>query len=364
MELFGKPTFRAVNTSGTCPGEVIVTFEQPWVMRTEGRSVILRTADGTEFKLSNDSNPKKEALWVPRADSALAPSPVTWSRRDHESEGHLGKQRQSTRWSSRRHHESEGHLGKQEKSKESSVLAVMGKQEKSKESSVLAVRAESATFMNRNDATLTSFESYLEPGSSQPMSTHEHVYSVDALGKKRCLEAPPPPTQTHKRNLRRCIQSGRHFEWFNKWMTPADKSSYTFCCSSDDEQLWRFLSKLMSLNCPIGNEPTAATAGRPLQQHVYRLVAKLTDMCSTGGLLVGSSIGFTKASSFLHIGCACCNASVHFATPYLYRDGEVPPQHVDTINRHLTYFFYGEEPSSLNMCTAERANPGVKHGDA
>ena len=345
MELFGKPTFRPNDTSGTA---IEVTFEHPWVIRQEGARVILRAADGTEFKLGKGSDPKKEAKWLPLVDSALAPSSVTWSRQDHESEGPQRKQR---RWPG---------CAKST----SAPMSVEGS----------AAEHALATFSTRNDAARTSFGSYLEPGSSSGLATQGAVtgscldepYSVAALSKLRCLEAPPPPTQDHEDRLWQCIQSGRHSKAFNKWMTPADRSSYTVCGSCNDDELWNFHQKLQALNCPIGDEATAATSRLPKRKQVFRFEEKCKDICRTGGLLIGHSTGFSKASSFLHFGCDCCNAPLHISTPHLSSGGQLDPDLVGAIDRHLRNFLYERElePPSLCMCTAERACPGAKHGDA
>ena len=61
MELFGRPTFRAAG-----PGEVIVTFEEQWVIRTEGSTVILQAADGTEaVALILRRRPRGFQSWTP-----------------------------------------------------------------------------------------------------------------------------------------------------------------------------------------------------------------------------------------------------------------------------------------------------------
>ena len=114
---------------------------------------------------------------------------------------------------------------------------------------------------------------------------------------------------------------------------------------------------------PIANESTPETRNLKAKSQQYRLEVKFKDMCRRGPLLVGSSKGFNKASSFLFLGCACCNASLHLALPYLIKESTIPADRIQAIDRHLCNFLYGAETRPLIMCTAERAQPGCKHGD-
>ena len=93
----------------------------------------------------------------------------------------------------------------------------------------------------------------------------------------------------------------------------------------------------------------------------------MREILHTGGLIVGSSEGFTQMSSYLHLGCAQCGAAVHICCPYLNSDGDsgVRVRRTGAIDWHLTNFLFdpGQQRRKLAMCSAERAYCGAKLGD-
>ena len=152
---------------------------------------VLEAADGTEFRLSKGSDPKKEAWWVPR-DPALAPSVVTWTRQAES----------CAEWQP--------------------AMAPVSMKGAAPEHALPTFTTQAAV----------------------KRASSDDLYSVDVLSELMYLEPPPAPTPDHEAMLQRCIQSGRHSKAFNKWMTPADRSTYRACGSSDFDQWWRFRRKL------------------------------------------------------------------------------------------------------------------------
>ena len=134
----------------------------------------------------------------------------------------------------------------------------------------------------------------------------------------------------------------------------------------DGSPLAAFHDKLNSFNVPIGNAPAPATANLRTQNQKWLLTERLREILESGGLYVGFSKGFNRQSSYLHIGCHECRAVLHIYCPYLTTELEQNARRIGAIDWHLANFLFqpGEQRHGLAMCTAERAWPGAKHGDA
>ena len=161
-----------------------------------------------------------------------------------------------------------------------------------------------------------------------------------------------------------CERNHRHTRICNWWMAEAQLQSYTLANNLDEgSPLMALVSKLGSLDIPLGNAPTPETSRLPLKQQEWLLPKRFSEILPSGGLHVGFNKGFSHRSSFLAIGCAQCHACVHMALPYL---GEATPRQTDAIQRHLANFLFCD-PSLRNplaSCSAEKAYPGIKHGES
>ena len=305
FEKFAKPTF-----SKQAGRKVTVTFD-PWVICSNNgpSGLSLRAADGTEFKLAPESR--------------IAINKDTYTL--GEFIDYYGFEEGVRQWNSS---DSLDHVAK-------------------------------PTFETRNDAAMTSFGH--ASVASDVVQTSHVLYSVAPLSNLEYVKAPPFPTEQHAARLQECIHKGRHSDYFNKWMTPADLDSTTMCFSVDDQTVYSFHQKLQTLNIPISNEITSDTKHLSRKKQVYRLWKQLEHMCEIGGLCVSYSTGLSAASSYLQFSCRCCNASLHIATPYLLSGGVSDPKLVEAIDRHFGNFLYGPESKRpLCMCTAEMAFPGSK----
>ena len=355
MELLGKATFMSDPDS---PQGLLVSFNTPWKIRTETNiktfqpSVFLLAGDGSEFRLDCGASDARQCVFwqmVAQNSNSLSPSQIGQVKWTRQLEEQLQQQRSPSphsppaqpaskqcRWSTCNSTLSSGRHGPPPAppttpsppgppppaSIQSSLPAPSSSSygppppppENSPPPSPPPPRPVPpvVTYTDRNDATLATFGSCGKAAANIGSST-DNDYDVSVYVDLPSLVPPPAPTEEHTSRLQTCINQRRHSGAFNKWMTPADRSSYSYVDSRnmDHPDVWTFQQRLQSLNCPIGNEPTSDTKHKPLKAQSYRFEKKVKDMCSSGGLFVGMSVGFNKANSFLHLGCSECNASVH-----------------------------------------------------
>ena len=160
-----------------------------------------------------------------------------------------------------------------------------------------------------------------------------------------------------------CDQEKRHTHSFNWWMAQSQLDSYLLATNLEgDSPLVTLHSKLSSLDIPLANTATPETRSRRLKEQEWLLMQRFREILSTGGLYVGFSKGFSSQSSFIAIGCSQCHALLHIACPYLRQPS---PVQTATIQRHLANFLLSDpaQRNTLSACTAEKACPGIKHGD-
>ena len=187
--------------------------------------------------------------------------------------------------------------------------------------------------------------------------------NVDRLAGIMFLHPSDPPSEEHRWRVAMCDQAQRHTRAFNWWMANSQLDSYQYANGLEDgSPLMTLLTKLGSLDIPLGNTPTLETQRKPPKQQEWLLKQRFREILPTGGLHVGFSKGFSNASSFLAVGCSQCHALLHIALPYLR---EATPTQTATIQRHLANFLICDpaQRNSLSSCTAEKACPGIKHGD-
>ena len=104
---------------------------------------------------------------------------------------------------------------------------------------------------------------------------------------------------------------------------------------------------------------------RPSKHQEWLLARRFREILETGELYVGYSTGFSKASSYLAIGCSQCRACLHISLAYM---GVASPEQTEAIHGHLANFLICDRalrnslPNST-ACSAERACPGIKHRD-